>query len=246
MSEEFRGFSRSWKFQHTISSAYNSQSNSKVESAVKIANRILKRSTNPWLALRNTPTVGMGSSPCQHLFSRRTRSVVPVKETQLEPVQVNTQERKVQHQNQLKGLNLPPLRVGQPVLMQDLRQNRQNGSRVFAKGSCQGQLLHWNRRFLTNTVKLNGPGDPFEDERWPEGSQSEVKPTVSEEAICEQLMEGESEQECKVKLDQGSGEQDHGPSKIKGVVEEIDVARKWREQRNYKLRVITRPDLGEV
>ena len=124
MSEEFRGFSRSWKFQHTISSAYNSQSNSKVESAVKIAKRILKRSTNPWLALRNTPTVGMGSSPCQHLFSRRTRSVVPVKKTQLEPVQVNTQERKVQHQNQLKGLNLPPLRVGQPVLMQDLRQNR--------------------------------------------------------------------------------------------------------------------------
>ena len=61
----------------------------------------------------------MGSSPCQHLFSRRLRSVVPVKETQLEPVpQLNIQERKwqrqrmVQRQNQAKGHDLPPLRVG--------------------------------------------------------------------------------------------------------------------------------------
>ena len=28
---------------------------------------------------------------------------------------------------------------------------------------------------------MNGPGDPLEDEWWPGGSQSEGKPTVSEE-----------------------------------------------------------------
>ena len=69
---------------------------------MKIAKRILERSADPWLALlewRNTPTVGMGSTPCQRLFSQRTRSVVPVKETQLEPVpQINIQERKWQRQ----------------------------------------------------------------------------------------------------------------------------------------------------
>ena len=163
---------------------------------MKIAKRILKRSADPWLALLewcNTPTVGMGSSPCQRLFSRRTRSVVPVKETQLEPVpQVNIQERKVQRQkivqrqNQLKGLDLPPLRVGQPVLMQDLKAKRTEWQRGVCQGKLsdrsyvvevEGQLLHRYSRFLRNTV--NGPGDSLEDERWSGGSQSEGKPTVS-------------------------------------------------------------------
>ena len=72
VSQEFRAFSRSRKFQHTISLAYNSQSNGKAESAVKIAKRILKSSADPWLALlewHNTSTVGMRSSLCQRLFS---------------------------------------------------------------------------------------------------------------------------------------------------------------------------------
>lgn len=35
---------------------------------------------------RNTPTVGMGSSPCQRLLARRTRGVVPMAEYKREPV----------------------------------------------------------------------------------------------------------------------------------------------------------------
>ena len=60
VSEEFREFAQLWKFQHTLSSAYNSQPNGKAESAVKTVKRTLKRSADPWLALlewRNTPTV---------------------------------------------------------------------------------------------------------------------------------------------------------------------------------------------
>ena len=32
---------------------------------------------------------------------------------------------------------------------------------------------------------MNGPGDPLVDEQWPQGNQSEGKPTVSEEEpVC--------------------------------------------------------------
>ena len=75
-SQEFQAFSRAWEFVHTISSPYHSQSNGKVESAVKIVKRLFKRSSDPYMALlewRNTPTVGLDSSPCQRLFARRTR-----------------------------------------------------------------------------------------------------------------------------------------------------------------------------
>ena len=74
-SEEFRAFSKSWGFSHTVSSSYHSQSNGKAESAVKIAKRLFKRSPDPYMALleyRNTPTVGLGSSPAQRLLARRT------------------------------------------------------------------------------------------------------------------------------------------------------------------------------
>ena len=69
---EFARFSKNWGFQHTLLSPYNSQSNGKAESAVKIAKQLLKRSTDPYLALlewRNTPTIGMGSIPAQRLLS---------------------------------------------------------------------------------------------------------------------------------------------------------------------------------
>ena len=75
-SQEFQAFSRAWEFVHTISSPYHSQSNGKVESAVKIVKQLFKRSSDLYMALlewRNTPTVGLDSSPCQRLFARRTR-----------------------------------------------------------------------------------------------------------------------------------------------------------------------------
>ena len=76
MSREFKLFASSWGFVHTCSSPYTSQSNGKAELAVKIAKRLLKKCPDPYLALlewRNTPISGMGSSPNQRLFSRRTR-----------------------------------------------------------------------------------------------------------------------------------------------------------------------------
>ena len=88
MSQEFQAFSRAWEFVHMVSSPYHSQSNGKVESAVKIVKRLFKRSSDPYMVLlewRNTPTVGLDSIPCQRLFARRTRGAVPVSAGKLDP-----------------------------------------------------------------------------------------------------------------------------------------------------------------
>ena len=47
-AREFQSFAETWEFQHTASSPYNSQSNGKAESAVKITKWLLKRSRDPY------------------------------------------------------------------------------------------------------------------------------------------------------------------------------------------------------
>ena len=88
MSKEFSDFSREWGFTHTMSSPYHSSSNGKAESAVKIAKCLFRRSSDRFLALLewwNTPMVGINLSPCQRLFSRRTRGLIPVTPEKLRP-----------------------------------------------------------------------------------------------------------------------------------------------------------------
>ena len=79
-SHEFANFANDYEFQQVTSSPEYPQSNGKVESAVKIAKTLLRKNADSngdvyqaLLAWRNTPTEGMGSSPAQRFFGRRTR-----------------------------------------------------------------------------------------------------------------------------------------------------------------------------
>ncbi|KAL5477674.1 hypothetical protein EMCRGX_G024499, partial [Ephydatia muelleri] len=174
VSQEFSSFAKSWEFQHTISSAYNSQSNGKAESAVKIAKRLFKRSRDPYLALlewRNTPTIGLDSSPSQRLLARRTRGAVPVSVGKLAVnMPPGNWEKKLHRQAQIQrhhsgyGSTLTPLRKGEPVLVQDLRARKTQWMRGRCEGQLSkssytvevdGQLLHRNRQFLKPS--LNSP-----------------------------------------------------------------------------------------
>ena len=139
------------------------------------------------LEYRNTPTVGLGSSPAQRLLARRTRSAFPVRDTQLHYAPQNQMwEKKVQRQQSIqsklsaKGRDLPPLRVGQPVLVQDVHAKKTE----WRRGLCQGQLsnrsyvvdvdgqpLHRNRRFLKPTTV--GPTQQEENVRQEENVQQE-------------------------------------------------------------------------
>ena len=83
-SYEFALFTREWGFEHRTSSPGHQQANTQAESTVKTAKNILrkaKESKCDWylaiLAVRNTPTEGMDSSPVQTLSERRKKRNYP-------------------------------------------------------------------------------------------------------------------------------------------------------------------------
>ena len=91
-SKEFQEFASAYEFEHLTSSPRYPQSNGKVENAVKIAQSIMVKArdagSDPNLSLldyRNTPAEGVGSSPSQRLFGRRTRTLLPTSSRLLVP-----------------------------------------------------------------------------------------------------------------------------------------------------------------
>lgn len=131
-STEFSDFSRSWKFDHSTSSPHHHQSNGKVEAAVKISKRILRRCSDPFLALldyRNTQTEGMSTSPVQRLIGRSTRTTLPqVVETPDTAGQNHKEkiekQRKVQVRYNKAARDLPVLTEGQPIMVRDYHQHK--------------------------------------------------------------------------------------------------------------------------
>ena len=70
-----------------------------MERTVQTAKKLLKKAYEdkkvPYLAileLRNTPIPGVGLSPMQLLMGRRTRSIIPFKNTLLNPMAYDTSE----------------------------------------------------------------------------------------------------------------------------------------------------------
>ena len=171
-SHEFAEFATTYEFQHITSSPGYPQSNGKVESAVKIAKGLVKKTekakADPYLALlnlRNTPTEGMTSSPAQRLFSRRTKTLLPTTKRLLEP-SITTQvlkEKQLKVQKQAKYYNrhtkdLPPLHEGDKVSIQPIRAherewkqatvNKQVNIRSYEVELEDGNTLRRNRRHL--------------------------------------------------------------------------------------------------
>ena len=86
-SSEFANFAETWRFEHKTSSPRYPQSNGKAENAVKVCKALLKKARadnkDPLLAFldwRNTPLEGLGTSPVQRLMGRRTRTLLPLLE----------------------------------------------------------------------------------------------------------------------------------------------------------------------
>ncbi|CAG4931717.1 unnamed protein product [Colias eurytheme] len=92
MSREFKTFQKEWRFNHVTSSPHHHQGNGLAERAVQTAKNILKKcsidKSDVQLALlnwRNTPRNDLLGSPNQRLFSRITRSPIPVSDKYLKP-----------------------------------------------------------------------------------------------------------------------------------------------------------------
>ena len=115
----------------------------------------------------------IGSSPCQRLFSRRTRGGVVTSVEKLQPqVQEDMWQRKLKKQQQIQARRvvdrnpLPPLIIGQPVLVQDWLSKKTQWIRGLCVGQLSnrsylvevdGQLLRRNRVFLRPTTQAPPP-----------------------------------------------------------------------------------------
>ena len=92
-SADFKQFVKSWGFEHRTSSPGYPQANESAEAAVKVAKSIMRKCTSTnddyFLALlnhRNTPSVGLNTSPAQRLMGRRTKTTLPSTQNQLIPM----------------------------------------------------------------------------------------------------------------------------------------------------------------
>jgi hypothetical protein len=137
-SKDFKNFATEYEFNHKTSSPEYAQSNGKAESAVKIAKKILLRTKKSngdldlaLLEWRNTPTEGLGSSPAQRLFGRRTKSLLPTSHKLLKPqIQTNVKRMKAQKQETQKkqydkhAKPISPLKDGETVRMKPTHNSR--------------------------------------------------------------------------------------------------------------------------
>ena len=175
-SQEYEKFAATWKFEHTTSSPYHSQSNGKAESAVKIAKKLLQKSKKDHrdvqlaiLDWRNTPTESSNVSPSQKFHSRRTRTLLPTAEPLLMPEVPNNVQEAIELRRQKakfyydKGAKtLPNLTIGQPVRIQPLSKDGSwkkattvnvLGNRSYTVQTEEGQRYRRNRKFIRPAEK---------------------------------------------------------------------------------------------
>ena len=193
VSDEFRKFTESWGIEHTTTSPHHSQANGKCEAAVKVAKRMLRKTTksgeDQYLALlniRNVPTQGVDSSPAQRLFGRRTRTLLPTTQSLLKPRNpVNpesihlrsNQERQAKYYNRT-ARDLPILKPGDTVRM-----------KPFALGQKSWDKAHVTKRLDERSYEVQSAGTTFRRNR-----QHLVKtrqPTQFEQSVRDQATPNE-------------------------------------------------------
>lgn len=130
LSAEFQRFAERYEFRHTTSSPRYSQSNGRVEAAIKTAKRLMikaaEANADPFLALlewRNCPAEQLSPySPAQLMFGRRTRTRLPTCDKLLDTptsqaaskALASAKERQAAYYNR-SARERPPFSVGQTV-----------------------------------------------------------------------------------------------------------------------------------
>ena len=111
-STEFNAFSNQYGFEHVTSSPGYPQSNGKVENAVKVSKNLMRKAieskSDPHLALlawRNTPSEGLGTSPTQRIFGRRTKTLLPTSSRLLKPKIPEDVDQKLKLQKAKQSIN---------------------------------------------------------------------------------------------------------------------------------------------
>lgn len=136
----------------------HAQGNGKAESAVKSMKQLFKKcaksGTDFWQALqqhRNTPNA-VGTSPNQRIFSRNTRSTIPVITNKLQPPRASHVEDRIEQKRKVvkasydkHAKELPELKIGENVMVQrrpdlDKQWERATVVHQFPDQSCDVRL----------------------------------------------------------------------------------------------------------
>lgn len=200
-SREFSEFAKQYGFKQTTSSPEYAQSNGKVESAVKIAKKLIKRAKRDhgdfYLSLliwRNTPTASMNSSPAQRFLGRRTKNNVPMAAELLQPRVIHdvVERKKANQQRQAKYYNrnakdLESLKIGDVVRIQPRKKHtiwekakvvERIDERSYLVETEDGVRRRRNRRHLRSTREAFHAEEDIQSPP-PDGSERNVNEHVN-------------------------------------------------------------------
>ena len=163
-ANEFAKFADDYGFKHEPSSPKYPQSNGKVERAVKTVKSLLRKSTDPYLALMAYCSTSLenGYAPSELLFGRKIRTTVPVLPSNLLPSwpqmaqlnqKNNIKEKQKHYFNQHHRFQqLPEVSQGQTVWTPDRKENGEVVDKRMTPRSyvvkTPTTAVHRNRRHL--------------------------------------------------------------------------------------------------
>ena len=156
-SSEFRRFATTWKFKHVTSSPHYPQANGMAESAVKTCKTIMKK------ALLS------GILPCQRLFGRRTKTLLPFSESLLKTDQTVSNLLKKDRVKQAKHFDqhtkqLSELRSGDMVRMKLPGKTQWSQAVVSSKIAPRSYKVEVNGRFYRrNRTQLRSTKEPVKE-----------------------------------------------------------------------------------
>ena len=187
-SHLFKQFQKSYGFNHRFTSPHH-QSANPAERAVKTCKQIMKKAKKAhqdvYLAIlihRNTIMTSYNTSPAQKFLGRRTKTILPTKESLLQPEIQNpelqneikkTQRAKQKFYYDRNAKELPILNPGDTVRMQPMeRGNEWNkatvtqkvGNRSYEIQTDDDKSYRRNRKHLRKTAEK--PSDPILDDNY--------------------------------------------------------------------------------
>ncbi len=163
-------------FNHITPSPHHPQSDGKVENAVKTCKSLLKKAhddkQDPLLSIlewRNTPTQGVGASPAQLQYGRRTRTRLRVAREQLKPTLIEGVTKKMEKgkEKQKKYFDrqsrtLKKLSAGDVIRMRCPGDSRWSLGKVNEVMGFQSYLVEVNgRKYRRNRRHLRTTAQPL-------------------------------------------------------------------------------------
>jgi hypothetical protein len=198
---EFKQFAKEWIFTHKTSSPHSPKSNGIAERTIQTLKKVLKKARKEGtdlnlaiLELRNTPRNNDFGSPAQRLFSRRTKSLLPVSDQLLKPKVVENvttnlkkeRDRQKRYYDQHTA-SLPKLSKGDHVLAKTDPQANWQPAKVKKEIAPRSYLITDNnnrvlRRNRSHLMKVPGPSSTNVETRSARRS-GETRPASSEQEV---------------------------------------------------------------